>query len=285
MKYQNTTKQKGRLVFIDQPHQTHQTDQMDIAAYLNRKDTEGESSVNKVYNNKHITLNTKHITHNTTFAGQKPAEKEVLIETSSSPLASASQNNDLAILEKEVEDARRLREAIHAKKHKDFKEDKDQKRQRMQFAKERDAKYMIANSSDIYRIEATVHSKNNKINIDVLQNTGERFQKYAANLQASRARDLTQNIAPKYKDWYGYDIAKEAMKDGACIGKMRLRQTVGPVSRIAPKVLPKTAVILHGRDLTVIIGDSQYHLHIEDFDRSEYFVGKGIFVNENMLEL
>lgn len=249
-----------------------------IKRELSSLDKKGESSVSN--NTKHLTYNTKHITHNTTFADES-AEKGVVIETSSSPLASASQKIDRAILEKEVEDARRLREAIQSKKYSGFKQDQDEKRKRMQFAKERDAKYMVENSSDIYRIEATVHSKNNKLNIDVLQNTGERFQKYAANLQASRARDLTQNIQPKYQDWSGYAIAKDAMKAGAMVGKMRLRQTTGSVSRIAPRVLPKTAVILQGRELTLIIGDSQYHIHIEDFDRSEYFVGKGIFVNDN----
>lgn len=233
--------------------------------------TKGESSVN--INN--ITNNTKqrHLTYNTTLAPTRGANK-VVIETSS-PLASASQTNR-DLLEAQVIENRNAREKAKDFKNKEFRAEMAERRKKMQFAKERDAKYLIANAKDVFRIEASVHSVHNKINIDICQNAGDRFAKYAVDLETKRARNITANVSPKHKDWIGYEYAKQAIKDGIPAGKMRLRQNSGNAVKIAPKTLPCTAVIMDGRDLTVYIGDSVFDIYLEDIENN-FYCAKGIY--------
>jgi hypothetical protein len=234
-------------------------------------DTQGESSVN--INN--ITNNTKqrHLTYNTTLA-PKGANKVVAIETSS-PLASASQRNR-DLLERQVIENRNAREKAKDFKNREFREEMAERRKKMQFAKERDAKYLVANAKDVFRIEASVYTKHNRINIDICQSAGDRFAKYVVDLETKRARNITANVSPKHKDWFGYVEAKQAVADGKPAGKMRLRQNSGSAVRIAPKTLPCTAVIMDARELTIIIGDHRFELYLEDI-HNEWYCAKGIY--------
>lgn len=233
------------------------------------------SNVN-IINNK--TINNGQLTSNTTCAAEA-AEKVVIPIVTSSPLASPSEKTVLANLEKEVVMRRDEREKIHRKKNADFIADTDEKRKQMQFAKERDAKYTVQNAHNIFRIEATVHKKSNKINIDVLQDPGGRFARYTSNMQCNRARDLLRNIPTRYHTWWGYDIAKEAIDSGIPAGKIRLRQNQKGHTRIAPKIIPATVALLDGRNLRLIIGDSEYAIYLQDYD-TEFYLAKGIYQRE-----
>lgn len=250
----------------------------------NQKNASRESNVNVNHtttNIQHKTYNNEQVTTNTTFASSD-AEKEVLVSTSSLPV----RKKDLAILEEEVVAARQRREQKKTEQNAEHKALQDERRKQIQQGKEHEAKYIINNSQSIFRIEASCHSKGNKINIDILHTAGTKFLHCISNLQGSRSRDVTANMASKYKDWWGYEEAKEHITDGMFAGKIRLRQTTGKLTRIAPKVIPKTAVLLYPNprqgvvaDLKVIIGDAEYPIELKEYD-NEYFSLKGIYQAE-----
>ena len=67
MKKQKPTKQKGRLVLNDQPHQTHQTDQIDLATFLKKDDPEICITQDTITNTSNTTIPQYSNTNNTQY--------------------------------------------------------------------------------------------------------------------------------------------------------------------------------------------------------------------------
>jgi len=234
------------------------------------------------------TCNTEHVAHNTTYAG-KPTSKK-LNDVTSSPSVTGTRGASLQDLEKEVVEARKQRDEAHLNKPsiKKFKEDKADYRERVQAGKEASAKAII-NADYIHRIEVSVHKKSTsasiKLNIDVLQEAGGYFQKFTAKCQNRRARDINQSIPPKYRDWEGYEYAKEAIRDGANAGKICLRQNSRKQTQIASKVIPQAVAVfcVDTMEVEVLLGDKTYTIPLEECNL-EWYGMKGILQNEKAEE-
>jgi hypothetical protein len=234
------------------------------------------------------TCNTKHETYNTTNAA-KAAHEKLLDETSSLPLAEEKKNvvgaPDLATLEAEVVHNRQQREQAHLDSAavKKFVDEKADLRKKMQAGKERDAKSIIE-ADYIHRIEVSVHKKSHTasvyLNIDVLEEPGY-FQKFKAICQNRRARDIMQSVPPKYRDWPGYEYAKEAIRDGANAGKICLRQSAQGKTQIASKTIPKAIAVFNPdtMEVEILLGNKTYIVSMAPYT-SEYYVMKGILQNE-----
>jgi hypothetical protein len=247
--------------------------------------TRGSNINNNTQTHNTKTHNIEHITLNTTSA-TKSTGKKLLDETSSLPVAEEKKTvvgaPDLATLEAEVVQNRQQREQAHRDKPsvQKFVDENAKLRKKIQFAKERDAKTMIY-ASNIYRIEVSMHVNSTdsqiKLNIDVLLEAGGLFAKYAATCQNSRARDIAQSIPPKHRDWQGYEYAKDCIRDGLHAGKMRLRQTAANKVKIAPKVIPRTAVIFDLPNLTatLLINDQVIPIQLAHYNK-EFYCAKGI---------
>ena len=234
------------------------------------------------------TYNTKHIALNTTYAAKATSKK--LDGVSSTPSVRGIRDagphlidQERAALETEVIENRKQRDAKEASKHKEFKDDKAELRKKMQAGKERDARSII-NADYIHRIEVSVHKKSTaasvKLNIDVLQEPGY-FQKFKAVCQNRRARDIMQSVPDRYKNWEGYEYAKEAIRDGANAGKICIRQNSAKQTQIAAKAIPKAVAIFNSDsfEVEVLLGDKSYTIQLEDYD-SEYYGMKGVLQNE-----
>jgi len=253
-----------------------------------QKDLEVNTRGRSVNINNIKTHNTKHITHNTTYAA-KATPKKLDVVTSSPAVAGIRDavphliEQERTALENEVIENRKQREAKELAKHKDFKDDKSEMRKKMQAGKERDARNII-NADYLHRIEVSVHRKSTsasvKLNIDVLQEPGY-FQKFKAVCQNRRARDIMQSVPPKYKDWEGYEYAKEAIRDGANAGKICIRQNSSKQTQIAAKAIPKAVAIFNSDtfEVEILLGDKTYTIQLEEYN-SEYFGMKGVLQNE-----
>ena len=241
------------------------------------------------------TYNNKHKTFNTTYAAKATPTKK-LEELVATPPSVASirdaiphiEDQKLADLEKEVIQNRKMRDAKDLAKHQDFKDEKAELRKKMQYAKESDAKAIVA-ADYVHRIEVTVHNNSNsgsiKLNIDVLQEVGGFFQKFTAKCQNRRARDIMQSVPPKYKDWEGYEYAKEAIRDGANAGKITLRQNKKKYTQIAMKVIPKAVAVFNPdtHSVEILLGDNTFEVELEPVTKTsvaKYYAFKGILQNE-----
>jgi len=244
------------------------------------------SSVNK---NNTKTYNTEHRTYNTTSA-PKGTSKEVVSPVAEPPsvagIRDAVPHQDQSkrqALEAEVVEKRKQRDKLTPKQQK-FKDEMAQQREKVQLAKERDARAII-NADYVHRIEVSMHINSTSarvlLNIDVLQEPGTFFQNYKAVCQSRRARDIMQSVPAKYADWEGYEYAKEAIRDGACAGKICLRQQTKRQTQIASKTIPCAVAVFNADSSTaeVLLGDKAYTIQLQPYN-SQYFAFKGILQNE-----
>jgi hypothetical protein len=246
-----------------------------------------ETSVN--IDNTNTNTYTKHLhsTTNTTFALNE-TRKELDKQTSSVPLAPPSESNGSAKLSKKEQAAQK------------FKEEKNEMRAKRQAILDAQAKALLKRTEDVYRIEVTTKKQEKatqiKMNVDILTDAGNKFQRYTATMQDQRPRDITANIPDKHANWYGYEEAKQAIKDGHFAGKLKIRQTSGKQTRISPKVVPKTVAMLisEGNRLIVrlIINDQDYAIALGHYistdcpESMDYFQFKGIHqIEEEVLDV
>ena len=248
-----------------------------------QKDLEFNTRGRSVNINNIKTHNTKHIAHNTTYAAKATPKKLDVVATPPSVTGIRDavphlENQMRTALENEVIENRKQRDAKQQAKHSEFKDEKAELRKKMQAGKERDARNII-NADYLHRIEVSVHKKSTsasvRLNIDVLQEPGY-FQKFKAVCQNRRARDIMQSVPPKYKDWEGYEYAKEAIRDGANAGKICIRQNSAKQTQIAAKAIPKAVAIFNSDtfEVEILLGDKTYTIQLEEYN-SEYFGMKG----------
>jgi hypothetical protein len=235
-----------------------------------------------VYNNNTNT-NTihSHTTYNTTFAPVE-ARKQLDKQTSSAPLASSSTNDGSAKLNKKEQAAQ------------NFIKEKNEHREKHQAKLDAQAIALSKTTEDLFRIEVTTRKQSKstqlRVNIDILTHSNTPWQRYTATLQNRRARDITQNVIPKYADWWGYDEAKQTIKDGGYAGKIKIRQSDFGKTKIATKVLPTTACCVFAEEdgifARVIINDLDYIIELTQYVSTkkpksmEWFDLKGVYAQE-----
>jgi len=265
------------------------------------KNLKNENSV--TLNTKTLNTNTEHLTYDTTFV-PLGTPKQCPIETSSSlasPSAKMTSSNSnqkkLAALEAEADKKRLDREKAHKIKYHDFKADKNERRKQIQDIMDKTAIDLVRRTDDVFRIEVTTkRPRGNRcqMNIDILADSNTKWQRYVCKMQNSRPYDITSNVDERYRDWYGYDILKSSIKEGNFAGKMIYRQTSGKLSRIAPKLLPKTGATIHIENdvvvVTLLIGTKRYDIQLEQYFSKDnpasmkWFEMKGIFQKEDDYE-
>ena len=246
------------------------------------KNLKNENSV--TLNTKTLNTNTEHLTYDTTFV-PLGTPKQCPIETSSS-LASPS-----AKMTSSNSNQKKLA-ALEA-----FKADKDERRKQIQDIMDKTAIDLVRRTDDVFRIEVTTkRPRGNRcqMNIDILADSNTKWQRYVCKMQNSRPYDITSNVDERYRDWYGYDILKSSIKEGNFAGKMIYRQTSGKLSRIAPKLLPKTGATIHIENdvvvVTLLIGTKRYDIQLEQYFSKDnpasmkWFEMKGIFQKEDDYE-
>jgi len=237
------------------------------------------------YNNINTNTNTnikhEHLALNTAFVTGK---KKQLCEETSSDLRRPE------VLEPQVK-SKKLSAAAEQ-----FKKEKDNKRSQFQDWADQDVKALLKRSEPVYCIEVTVKKSTKPgritVNVDILPEPGTRYQKYVSKMQNIRPYDITGNVPQKHKTWWGYDVAKDAIRDGNPAGKLKQRQTSGRKTRIATKQVPKSIahMSLDAHDnpvCEIILGDQQYFVQLEPYISTdnpksmEYFDQKGIWTRED----
>jgi len=136
------------------------------------------------------------------------------------------------------------------------------------------------------------HPERRSIRVSITKSDGTN-NRYSCKLaHYSRKRELTANLTPELKCWWGYDDALEFIsnlpdKQGAYIGKLKNTTQYKFGTPINMPIVAKTAVVLwaddEGAHVMLWLGDSQYSVYLDPEGLSkkqkQFYVATGYWRN------